>query len=440
MSRFIVFFICAAFLGCSKHGNSPAVTCVNGKMAVTRPKVKVNPEVFATDFKKFIVVRKPGADRAARMEITEIQNESERNSTIQNWMDDESIDYVEPDYPITVEQSALTDDPSVAKQWALSKMDAGDAWKYSTGNREIVVGVIDSGMEITHPDLAANIWTNPGEVVNGLDDDGNGYVDDIHGWDFANNDNNPAPDSVSGSRHATHVAGIIGATANNHLGIAGIAPNVRIMPLRFITDTNGGATSNAIKALNYAIEKKVDIVNMSFGSTSYSQAFNDALTRAQAAGILVVVAAGNNQLNLDQHEWYPTKYPQANIITVAATNSADVMWVYGNEGSNYSTNFVDVAAPGVNILSTVNGDTYGLMTGTSMAAPMVSGLAVLLKGMDPSLGYQQLISALKKGVDPLVALKTRVASAGRVNALAALQATTDKALVASQTDSRLCTQ
>jgi subtilisin family serine protease len=177
---------------------------------------------------------------------------------------------------------------------------------------------------------------------------------------------------------------------------------------------------------------------MSFGSTHFSQAFYDALSKAEQAGITIVVASGNSKLNLNNHEWYPTKYPHSNIITVAATNSQDQMWLGSSQGSNYSAKWVDVAAPGVSIYSTVNSGKYGTKTGTSMAAPVVSALAVLLKGKDSTLTPQEILVALKKSSEPLANLKDSVASGGRVNAYDAVELASRKSLLAADVAGTQC--
>lgn len=230
-----------------------------------------------------------------------------------------------------------------------------------------MIGIVDSGIDYTHPDLAANIWTNPGEIAdNGIDDDGNGYVDDTRGWDFANDDNDPMDDNG----HGTHVAGTVGAVGNNGIGIAGVCWNVRLMPLKFLGSNASGFMSDAIDCIAYAASFKtagnkpmVKITNHSYNGSSGSKSLENALKNA---GALSVVAAGNGG---NSTKVYPAAYSLENVLTVAATDRSDVLASF----SNFSSSWVDLAAPGVNILSTGRFHTVQFMSGTSMGPPMSPG-------------------------------------------------------------------
>ena len=278
------------------------------------------------------------------------------NDAVALYQSDPDVLYVEPNYCYRLQ--ALPNDPRMEQLWGLrnngqwingsngtpdADVDAKRAWDLETGSRNIVVAVVDSGIDMDHPDLAANIWTNPDEIPeNGLDDDGNGYVDDVHGWDFADHDNLP----MDSHGHGTHVAGIIGALGNNATGVTGVCWQVSIMPLRFITAAQYGTTADAIAAIEYADKMNADVVNLSWGGSHYSQALKDAI---EAVDAVVVCAAGNQGVNLEDTPLYPASYDSVNILSVAASDADD----YPTWFTNYSTNHADVAAPGIGILSTV---------------------------------------------------------------------------------------
>ena len=272
------------------------------------------------------------------------------------------VDYAEPNYLYGPEQ--MPDDPEFARQWYLDNtgqtvngrsgspgadIDAAGAWAVTTGSREVVIAVIDSGVAMDHPDLAANIWTNPFEIPGNLeDDDANGYVDDLHGWDFVNDDNNPSDYSrdLYGDGHGTHVAAIIAAVGNNAVGITGIMWEARIMPLQIFDlyeDSSFNATSgNIIRAVEYAVDNGARIINCSFGGPAFSRSQYDAFSYADEKGVLVIAAAGNDRTDNDIHPIYPAGYDLANIISVAATDETDALARY----SSYGSTSVHVAAPG----------------------------------------------------------------------------------------------
>jgi subtilisin family serine protease len=328
------------------------------------------------------------------------------------------VEYIEPDYPIEAipqtPAAAPPDDPYFSKQWFHKTMNTVSAWSINNGSPELVVAVVDTGVDYNHPDLNQNMWRNPDEIMNGKDDDGNGYIDDIHGWNFATNTNDAR--STSTSPHGSHVAGLIGAAGNNHLGVVGVAPKVKMMALKFMDDSGSGATSNAVKAIDYAIKKKVFLINNSWGSNRYSRSLSDAITRAANAGILFFAAAGNGNkgvgYDIVSTPWYPASYPQWNVFSIAATTAEDQLTKF----SNFSKTKVDVAAPGFAIYSTVSGTNYQAMSGTSMATPIVSGLAVLVKATNPGLEPQQILKILRDSTDKIAHLKSKTISGGRVNA------------------------
>jgi len=310
-------------------------------------------------------------------------------------------------------------------QWGHAASRSSGGWQFTTGNPNIVVAVIDTGVRYRHPDLAANIWINPNEIPgNGLDDDGNGYVDDVRGWDFADNDADPN-DGDAGS-HDTHVAGIIGAGGNNATGVAGVAWNIRIMPLKVMPD--GGDSLPSIDIINaavYALENGARVVNCSFGGSAYSAIEYLAFTYLRNAGILAVCAAGNgvdndgNPVNTDLISHYPSGYGLENILSVAAGNQSDgLAWF-----SNFGAVSVDLMAPGVSILSTVNNSGYGYKSGTSMSAPFVAGAAGLILSRQPGWFYAELKAAILNTATSLPVLSGKTVSGGKLNTHFALCST-----------------
>ncbi|MGK7941060.1 MAG: S8 family serine peptidase [Crocosphaera sp.] len=287
-------------------------------------------------------------------------------------------------------------------------IDAPEAWCKQKGDDDIVVAVIDTGIDYNHADLASNMWINAGEIAgDGIDNDFNGYVDDIYGYDFYNTDSDPWDDHS----HGTHVAGTIGAVGNNNSGVIGVSPNVSLMALKSFSAFGGGTLSLAATALGYAIDNGADVVNASFRLYSNDPFLEAMVTAANNAGVLFVAAAGNENNNNDVTPVYPGNYTQPNVISVAATDhNDDKAWF-----SNYGSTTVDLGAPGQDILSTIPGNGYGYKSGTSMAAPHVSGAAALLLAENPSLTPAQVITELMNNVDPVPGLSGITVSGGRLN-------------------------
>ena len=353
------------------------------------------------------------------------------------------VEYAEPDYmwyaienipaPSTKSLedmvnslSAVTpNDPRFGEMWGLNNtgqssgladadIDAPEAWSITKGTDTLIVGVIDTGMQTAHPDLAGNMWVNPGETAgDGVDNDGNGFVDDVHGWDFRNDDAS-VYDDASIDSHGTHVAGTIGAVSNNGVGITGIAWNVKIMSLKFLH--NGGSTSDAIDAIQYAIDNGAHMTTNSWGGGGSSTALQDAIKASGDAGMLFLAASGNSALDADQTPMYPAAYPQENIISVNSTDRNDQLSSF----SNYGLTSTDLGAPGSSILSTVPADGYASYSGTSMATPHVTGVAVLIYTAFPDLTHMEVKDRLMWSGDPITALYGKSVSGRRLNANNAL--------------------
>ncbi|MCP4605669.1 MAG: S8 family serine peptidase, partial [Proteobacteria bacterium] len=272
-----------------------------------------------------------------------------------------SVDKAERNY--IAELDLDPDDTLMEELWAIEKIQCDKAWEITTGSNQIVIAVADTGVDRTHPDLQPNIWTNPAEIPgNGVDDDNNGFVDDVHGFDFANGDSEPLDDHG----HGTHCSGTIGAVGNNGQGIAGVAWNVKIMALKFMKADGKGSLFDAATAILYAADQGVNIVNASWGCNGCNTAYvADAIEALSQAGGIFVATAGNDTLNIDDYPHYPAAYGYDNIISVAATSPKDQLSSF----SNYGQNKVHVAAPGNAIMSTVPGGEYEPWSGTSMAAP-----------------------------------------------------------------------
>jgi len=317
----------------------------------------------------------------------------------------------------------LADDPALPKLWGLHSLggfdiDALEAWKIWTGEvgKGITVAVIDTGIDYTHEDLREQMWMNPYEIPgNGVDDDENGYIDDIHGADFANEDGDPMDDQM----HGTHCAGTIAGIGNNDIGVSGVAwRGVRLMALKFLTSTGSGRTSDAIRAIDYAVAHGAKIASNSWGGGGSSSALRVAIEHAEAAGMLFTAAAGNEAANNDEVANYPANYDIANVISVASTTSIGKL----SEFSCYGSSTVHVAAPGSGIYSTIPHNKYATHSGTSMAAPYVSGLAALVWMYRPQLSMHQVREIIIGSVRKLPALEGKVITGGLINAKNALEA------------------
>jgi thermitase len=309
-------------------------------------------------------------------------------------------------------KSAIPNDPRYSRLYGISKIKAPLAWDTSTGSSSVRVAVVDTGIDYGHSDLNANIAPNTAEVPNnGVDDDGNGYVDDFLGYNFAYGNADPYDDDG----HGTHCAGTIGARGNNGVGVAGVNWQVGLIPVKVLDSEGAGYLSDIAAGISYAIARNVAVISMSLGGPDYSAILENAIGEAKAANIVVVVAAGNETTDNDRTPSYPANSMHNNVISVAATDSADALADF----SNWGLTTVHVAAPGEDIESTVPGG-YATYSGTSMATPHVAGLAALIKASNPALSSLQIKSIILETADPIRALSTKVSSGGRINAAAAL--------------------
>jgi len=342
------------------------------------------------------------------------------------------VEYAEAVFEIEAddfEPSPVTpSDPQFSAQWALlndgsrggtkgADISATYAWTVTTGSDKVVVAVLDSGVDYTHTDLASNIWIRPNSVP-AYEDRELGTIQDYHGFNAVDDSADPMDDNG----HGTHCAGIIGAEGGNDIGIAGVNWKVQIMPLKFMNKSGYGTTKAAIEAINYVIDRKkagvnVRVISASWGSTQKSRALEDVIRKAGEAGILFVAASGNASTNNDRSPHYPSSYNLPNVISVAALDRNDQLATF----SNYGVKSVAIAAPGVDILSTWLGDEYEEKSGTSMATPVISGVAALIVAHNPNITVDQLREKILASVDPLDSLKGKVATGGRINAAKALK-------------------
>ncbi|MBT7132569.1 MAG: S8 family serine peptidase, partial [Actinobacteria bacterium] len=318
-----------------------------------------------------------------------------------------------------VQATVLPSDPDLDQLWGMNGtygIDAPGAWAQTLGDPSVVVAIIDTGVDLDHPDLAANIWTNSGEIAgNGIDDDGNGYIDDLHGWDFVNNDGDPNDDN----NHGTHVAGTIAAVADS-VGVVGVAPNSKVMALKFLDANGSGLTSNAVTALAYAVDNGAQISNNSWGGGGSSSSMSSMLDIAAAANHLFVAAAGNSSNNNDSNPSYPASYSQGNVVAVASNQSDGAPSSF----TSYGATSVDVVAPGSGILSSVVGGGYATFSGTSMATPHVAGVAALMLAVNPSISFADIKQILIDTSTSDSRLASYAASGGVVNAADAVTAAT----------------
>lgn len=403
---------------------------------------------YAQEYNGYIVKFKEGASLTQSRSLGNISKITEtpmgtfakldsvadlHDKSFQSLQNHPDIEYIEPNYIITVENNfenslAQITDGKFSEQWGLANdgkgggvfspnlkgedINALKAWEITKGNREIKVAVIDTGVEYNHPDLKDQMDVNLAELNGqpGVDDDGNGYVDDIYGYDFANNDGDPQ----DGNGHGTHCAGVIGAR-HNTIGIAGVMANVRIVGVKFLSDKGSGETIDAINAIMYAIKRDVHVMSNSWGGGGKGQALQEAIEAANDAGIIFIAAAGNESSNNDKRPTYPANYEVPNVVSVGSFTGAGKRSSF----SNYGETTVHVTAPGTNILSTFKGS-YSKLSGTSMATPFVSGIVGLMLSEDSSLSPAEIKDRLIRTSNKTSRLTTSSVSGGRVDAYRAV--------------------
>ncbi|MGZ3774968.1 MAG: S8 family peptidase [Pseudobdellovibrionaceae bacterium] len=302
--------------------------------------------------------------------------------------------------------------PILSRKKALKGIDINiePVWDTFTGSHQVIVAVVDSGINYLHPDLKQNIWVNVAEQngKQGVDDDNNGFVDDVYGYDFVNH----RPNAMDDFGHGSHCAGIIGASGNNSAGVAGINWTIRLMPVKFLNNQGNGTLENAVNAMNYAFRNGAQIINASWGAKGTSRLIEKAIFALNKKNILIVAAAGNEMSDNDIKPMVPGSIIAPNLITVAALDNNGQLARF----SNYGVKSVQIAAPGVDILSTVLGNNYEYMSGTSMAAPFVAGVSAILLAHDPSLKTKDIKNKLMRKATPLTDLLHKVTSHGMVNA------------------------
>ncbi len=333
----------------------------------------------------------------------------------------EAIRSANPDISLRCEPNWLfstarvPNDPRYSSLYGLTKIRLPSAWDFTVGSAQVIAAVLDSGVDYTHTDLESNILINRREVAsNGIDDDGNGYIDDVRGYDFVDQDADPMDENG----HGTHCAGIIGARGDNSSGVVGVNWRVGLLPVRVLNADGEGASSDIAAGIVYAVDRGASVINLSLGGPRASQIIEDAIQYALDRDVLVVAAAGNSGSDNDRSPVYPASSTKSNVIAVAASTTGDILAVF----SNYGIESVDVAAPGQGILSTVPGNQYDVFDGTSMAAPHVTGLVALLKSIDEKRSAADLRDVILSTALVRVAMRERISTGARVDAAAAVQA------------------
>jgi subtilisin family serine protease len=405
-----------------KHGE----LLVKFKANVAEQQAKRISESYgAMEVQAFRRPRKLVSSPLDQWRLIKLKPGKETKEALESLSQDPDVENVEYNYLYTAD--TIPNDPRFGEQWALYNtgqtggtpgydIDAPGAWDTQTGSHDVIVAVIDSGVDYNHDELADNIWTNPYETPDdGIDNDGNGFIDDVHGWDFANDDNDPYDDRG----HGTRVTGIIAAKGNNSIGVAGINWNVSIMALKFLNENGSGYTSDAVKSILYAVDMGARVMNNSWGGGNYNEALEDAIETAEEADVLFIASAGNSSEDNDTEPHYPSNYDFDNVIAVAATDDDDQL----SSSSNYGLDSVDLGAPGVNILTTNPRNKYRTGSGTSYAAPHVTGAAALVMAQFPEFTYTETKAQILNSVEQIPALEGITVTGGRLNLLNAVGGT-----------------
>jgi subtilisin family serine protease len=379
-----------------------------------------------------------------KLSVLKVSDDKSMTSTLQALRNNPDIEFAEPNFIYKVDpikENSLTkrlqkspfadftastpDDPDFGKLWGMrntgsnepkgkagiegADINALKAWDITKGSRAVRIAVIDTGVDYNHPDLKSNMWVNSKEIPNnGIDDDKNGYIDDVYGYDFANSDSDP----MDGNGHGTHCSGTIGAVHNNQTGVSGVMADVSIMAIKFLGDDGSGSLEGAIKAIDYATMMDVDLMSNSWGGGGRSEALLEAIKRASDKGIIFTAAAGNSSSNNDATPSYPASYQVPNMVSVAALTAQNGLASF----SSYGKTSVHIAAPGHNILSTVNGGKYDVYSGTSMATPHVSGVLGLLLAKEGRMSHDVLRERLTMTGVPVTGLRGKTLTASRIDA------------------------
>ncbi|WP_413289509.1 S8 family serine peptidase [Bdellovibrio sp. HCB337] len=414
-------FFASAFAVAAQPEAVPGEFIVKLKQPLSTYKNQMN--VLSQELGSYIKSTIPGQNIVViKRPVFEIQS-----TVVKSLSQDPNVEVIEPNYIYRANRTP--NDPMLGQLWGMLNVGQKDsakqpgvagtdigavqAWDIETGSKDVIVAVIDTGVDYTNADLTPNMWTNNAELNGkaGIDDDGNGVVDDVYGYNAINNSGDPKDDHG----HGSHCSGTIGAKGDDGKGIVGVAWNTRIMGVKFLDANGSGTLENAIKGIEYATKMGAKIMSNSWGGGGFSQTLKDAIEASNTAGALFVAAAGNEANNNDANPSYPASYQIANVLSVAAVDNKGNIASF----SNYGKTSVHVGAPGVNILSTTTNG-YESWSGTSMATPHVSGIAALLASHDRNLSNIELKNRIITTARPLPALRGKVRGAGFANAYAAL--------------------
>lgn len=398
----------------------------NEKFASNEYLVKVKKQYANLSENKIMDLLK--VDRVEKISSLQRWHKIVTTKPIASVKSNQAVEYIEPNYYYYLDRRP--DDSNYKYQWGIKNIgqqdndgntgeagvdiDVEDTWDVTTGSNNVVVAVIDTGIDLKHKDLKNNIWINEKELngKEGVDDDGNGYTDDVNGYSFDESTSSPKDDHG----HGTHCAGVIGAKGNDAIGIAGVNWKVKLMAVKFLSKDGRGTLDGALKSIVYAVDNGAKILSNSWGGGAESQAMKDAISYSLSKGALFVAAAGNNGSDTDLEPHFPSSYDVGNVISVAAINNL------GNlaDFSNFGIKSVDIAAPGVNILSTLPTDIYEDWSGTSMATPFVSGVAALMLSVNSAMGPLELKEKILRSSKPLSKLNGKVLTSGMLNARGAV--------------------
>lgn len=432
MKKLVLWTICILSIGNVHAKHVPGELIVKFKTGVNAQSFFQNKSITALGLAPKRVIHLSYGN----LSVVSINNEKMFAQTLQSLKKNAAIEYAEPNFIYSIAvmpkgqhhqfSSDIPDDALFDQQWGLHNTGSNDpqgkagvagadinalkAWDIAKGSPSIKIAVIDTGVDYNHPDLKENIWVNEKEANGkpGVDDDNDGFIDDIHGYDFANNTGDP----IDQNGHGTHCAGTIGAIHNNKLGISGVMSEVTIVPLKFLGADGTGSLENAVKAIDYATAMNVDIISNSWGGGDYSQTLFDAIKRASDKGIIFTAAAGNSSTNNDEAPSYPASYKIPNIVSVAALTSQNELADY----SSYGKSSVHIAAPGNSILSTYKDGGYETLSGTSMATPYVSGVLGLLLSKEGRIDHDIMKERLLATSAPVKALADKTKAGSRIDA------------------------